>query len=70
MPGGISGRVLAATFRAAKPSLKIIYSSGYSIELAEKDAMKHDKTLFLAKPYDVGQLLDIIREGLDGHCYE
>jgi PAS domain S-box-containing protein len=65
MPGGISGRALADTFRAANPGIKIIYSSGYSIELAEEDAIKRDKAFFLPKPYDVDQLLNIIHRCLD-----
>ena len=65
MPGGISGRALASTFRAANPGIKIIYSSGYSIELAEADAIKRDNAFFLPKPYDVDQLLNIIHQCLD-----
>jgi PAS domain S-box-containing protein len=65
MPGGISGRYLAATFRAVNPGLKVIYSSGFSVELAEEDAIKQDNAYFLPKPYDVHQLIKIIRECLE-----
>jgi len=64
MPGGISGNDLAAKLRKDKPGLKVIYTSGYSSELMEKDSGSNDTT-FLAKPYLPLQLAQAVRKCLD-----
>jgi signal transduction histidine kinase/ActR/RegA family two-component response regulator len=65
MPGGISGHDLAKTFLAANPRIKILYSSGYSMELAKADAMGHKNLFFLPKPYDIAKLKQVVRECLE-----
>jgi CheY-like chemotaxis protein len=64
MPGGMTGRELGIELKKQKPSLKIIYTSGYSAELVGKD-LGHDKTIFLPKPYRPPQLALIVRQCLD-----
>jgi len=64
MPGGMTGHALAAKLRKQKPGLKVIYSSGYSSELMEKDS-GGNSTVFLAKPYLPLQLAQAVRICLD-----
>jgi CheY-like chemotaxis protein len=66
MPQGISGIELATRLREAKPSLKVIFASGYSREDFESDfALKEDST-FIQKPYTHGSLVRAVRDSLDG----
>ena len=65
MPGGLSGRELAAKFLEKKASLKVIYTTGYS-----QDAFAHNLALeeglnFLAKPYAPQKLAQTVRRCLD-----
>jgi len=64
MPGGMTGNDLATKLRKQKPSLKVIYTSGYSSELMGKDAGKSNTT-FLAKPYLPLELAKTVRKCLD-----
>lgn len=64
MPGGMRGSELAAELKKRKPALKVIYSSGYSSELAGKD-FGNGEVLFLAKPYLPDRLAQIVRNCLD-----
>jgi len=65
MPGGLSGRELAAKFLESKAGLKVIYTTGYS-----QDAFTHNLALeeglnFLAKPYAPNKLAQTVRRCLD-----
>jgi len=64
MPGGMNGRELADELKKRKPSLRIIYTSGYSSELIGKD-LGHDNAAFLPKPYRPPQLALVVRKALD-----
>lgn len=66
MPEGLSGRLLAERLLAKKPSLKVIYSSGYSIDLFSKDFVLREGFNFLAKPYHPAILAKAVRDCLDG----
>ncbi len=67
MPGQISGGELARRFSRQKPGLKVIYTSGYSPEVvARGDFSTKDGAVFLQKPYHPQQLLQVIRDCLDG----
>ena len=65
MPGGISGREVAQQFRLGNPQIKVIYTSGYALELRESDELARNSAAFLAKPYDLARLTQVIRERLD-----
>jgi CheY-like chemotaxis protein len=65
MPGGMTGRELAAQFKKRNPGLKVIYSSGYSPETLGRDFGQGD-AFFLPKPYLPPQLARTIRQCLDG----
>ncbi|MEK7781775.1 MAG: response regulator [Verrucomicrobiota bacterium] len=66
MPDGISGHDLARRLQAQKTGLKVIYSSGYSLELADRDAVLQSGDHFLPKPYTPEKLATLVRGCLDG----
>ncbi|MDB6037281.1 MAG: multi-sensor hybrid histidine kinase, partial [Verrucomicrobiales bacterium] len=64
MPGGMSGRELAAAIRARHPALPVILASGYCSEI-NTEAGRDLKTYpFLEKPYSIDQLQTIIQQTL------
>ena len=65
MPDGISGRELAERILQERPELKVIYSSGYSMDVFAADSSFCDSSNFLQKPYDPETLAQIVRESLD-----
>jgi PAS domain S-box-containing protein len=65
MPEGISGLDLAKKLRGEKRDLKVLYSSGYSIEVAGQDFGLMDGMAFLKKPYQPSALALKVRECLD-----
>jgi two-component system cell cycle sensor histidine kinase/response regulator CckA len=64
MPEGMTGGELAAQLRRRKPTLRVIFSSGYSPEALGRD-FTHEDTLFLPKPYLPPQLASLVRQSLD-----
>jgi PAS domain S-box-containing protein len=65
MPNGLSGRELAQQLRSERPDLKVIYSSGYSVELERHELGAEEGTNFLPKPYAAHKLASIVRDCLD-----
>ena len=65
MPEGMSGLDLAKKLRTEKRDLKVLYSSGYSIEVAGQDFGLTDGMAFLKKPYQPAALASKVRECLD-----
>ena len=66
MPGGVTGHELAQQLLAKRPSLKVIYTSGYSAEVFRGDFVLPPGVDFLRKPYRAEELLATIRAALDG----
>jgi two-component system cell cycle sensor histidine kinase/response regulator CckA len=66
MPEGVTGTELAAKLIADRPDLPVIYTSGYSNELAVPQSSLPAGGRFLAKPYQSRLLVQTIREALDG----
>ncbi|HTD88307.1 MAG TPA: response regulator [Candidatus Binatia bacterium] len=64
MPEGMTGRELAETLRRQKPSLKVIYTSGYSSDVMGQENAPRD-IKFLQKPYPPLELAQVVRECLD-----
>jgi two-component system cell cycle sensor histidine kinase/response regulator CckA len=60
MPDGITGRELAEQLLADKPELKVVYSSGYNLDLIKKDLVLEEGVNFVQKPYEVQKLLQIV----------
>lgn len=65
IPGGSTGPDLAKKFHAEKPALRVIFSSGYSIDVVEKDFELREGVNFLQKPYSPHRLAQAVREVLE-----
>jgi PAS domain S-box-containing protein len=65
MPEGIGGHALAAELQALKPELKVIFTSGYSADIAGRELELKPGQNFLQKPSPPTALLEIVRQSLD-----
>jgi PAS domain S-box-containing protein len=65
MPEGMSGLELAARLRECRPELRVIYTSGYSGDVAGGQIQLEEGQNFLQKPYSPQQLLEAVRRRLD-----
>ncbi len=63
MPGGMSGRDLAAQILRDEPRLPVIYSTGYGAEF-DAAALTADGQCLLMKPYDIASLASAIGKAL------
>ncbi len=66
LPGAVNGKELAVELLQRKPTLKVIYASGYSVEVAGRDLPLEEGVNFVSKPFDLDQLAHVIRQRLDG----
>jgi CheY-like chemotaxis protein len=64
MPGAINGRQLAVEMLNRRPSLKVLFTSGYSENALVRDGYLDAGVLLLAKPYRKGDLARMIRIAL------
>ncbi len=62
MPGGMTGLELAEAALAIKPSLKILFTSGYAEPAIAR--LGQQKGAWLKKPYTAEELAETIREVL------
>jgi len=65
MPDGMNGIELAEKLLRKNPGLKVIYTSGYSADVAGKDFPLDEGVNFLAKPYEAHKLAKTVRSRLD-----
>lgn len=65
MPDGVNGLELAHRLREQRPHLKVIYTSGYSLELENLENELREGWNFLQKPYHPRKLTSTIRQRLD-----
>jgi CheY-like chemotaxis protein len=67
MPEGMNGRDLAERLRAERPSLKVIFMSGYSAEVIGRDTefFRRTGSLFIHKPCPTDILARTVRRCLD-----
>jgi len=65
MPGNMTGKELAEKLTADNPRLKVIYTSGYSVEIMANDLGMRRGLNFLQKPYHPRALLKVVRDCLD-----
>ena len=66
MPEGVSGVDLATQILAERADLKVLYSSGYSLEVVDPDFVTRPGVNFLQKPYDPETLAQVVRDCLNG----
>jgi len=69
MPEGISGIELARRMQEAKPSLKVIFASGYGLEDFDSGFALNANSAFIQKPYTHGSLMRTVRDSLDGTAH-
>lgn len=65
MPGGMSGFDLGAQLNREAPGLRVVYTSGYSPEIAGRGEELIAGVNFLPKPFAPDLLLRTVRAGLD-----
>ena len=65
MPEGMKGYDLAAKLRAAKPGVKIIFTSGYASDTDPRRSTLIEGINFIRKPFTAGALAEMIRSSLD-----
>ena len=63
MPGNLLGDELAARMRVTKPALAVLYTSGYTPEVAKTELWRDGN--FLTKPFTPAQMLATVRRCLD-----
>ena len=76
MPDGLSGWDLAREFQNIKPSLGVIYMSGYNTEMTNGKLASERDICLLEKPFSPRKLAHAVRDRLDNisqdsslHCY-
>jgi PAS domain S-box-containing protein len=65
MPGGVNGRELAEQLRAEQPALRVVYTSGYSADVAGRELVLEEGINFIQKPFRTDSLAKTIRFVLD-----
>ena len=65
MPEGMSGRELASRLQAGNPTLKVMFTSGYSADVAGRELSLLEGQNFIPKPTSPQKLLAAIRQALD-----
>ena len=68
MPGEASGLDVAQHCIATKPTLKVIYTSGYSPELIGTEFETETGHVFLPKPYHSDRLANLVSTCLHTSC--
>jgi CheY-like chemotaxis protein len=66
MPGGMNGRELADAVVRLRPSVRLLYSSGYTEDAVLHQARLDENVLLLMKPYRQPQLARMVRQALNG----
>jgi CheY-like chemotaxis protein len=64
MPGGLSGRELAQRLTQEKPDLRVVYSTGYTVDFTNPELKLKEGSNLLMKPYDATALVRIVRKAL------
>ena len=65
MPGGMNGLELAERLRRTRPSLKVIFTSGYLGDVSRDDFPARETDAYLAKPFSLPELARLVRRTLD-----
>jgi FixJ family two-component response regulator len=65
MAGGINGRELAGQLVAARPSLRVLFTSGYAYDSLHAQGRAGHGAPLLTKPYRKAELARMLRRCLD-----
>jgi len=61
----MNGREVAERVRERRPGIKVMYMSAYSPEAIALDGLLDEGATFLRKPFEIGPLLQAVRQALD-----
>jgi DNA-binding NtrC family response regulator len=64
MPDGINGQELAEKMRVRRPELRILYTSGYHVDMISHDSPGQEGFCFLQKPFSMQKLAKTVRDCL------
>jgi len=64
MPGGLTGKELAERLLHDQPGLRVIYSTGYSVDFSHPDIKLDEGLNLLLKPYDATALTRVVKAAL------
>jgi CheY-like chemotaxis protein len=62
MMPGINGRELAYMLASSRPNMKVLYISGYPLEIVREKLRDPDMANFLQKPFPIETLVSKVRE--------
>ena len=65
LPGGVNGRALADAARSAHPSLRVLFTTGYTHNAILHNGVLDQGVHFIAKPFNLANLATKVREVLD-----
>jgi signal transduction histidine kinase/ActR/RegA family two-component response regulator len=65
LPGGVNGRALADAAHNIHPTLKVLFTTGYTLDSTSDSGPLNGDAHFLAKPFSLQQLEAKVREVLD-----
>jgi signal transduction histidine kinase/ActR/RegA family two-component response regulator len=65
MPEGLNGKELAQRLLEDNPNLKVLYTSGYTADIAGKEFPLQEGVNFLAKPFAIHRLAQTLRDCLE-----
>ena len=68
LPDGLGGAELAARLCEDKPTLKVVFTSGYANETVNAEFQPPPGTHFVHKPYKPQVLAEAVRDALDDNC--
>jgi hypothetical protein len=66
LPDGMAGPELAKILTASKPSLKVLYTSGYDSDRLAKEFPNGEKVNFVQKPFHARKLAEVVYECING----
>ena len=64
MPGGMTGLELCVSLRTEQPALRVVITSGYIPEYADREKLSGQNVTYLQKPFDLDSLSQIIQASL------
>ena len=64
LPRGISGLELARGLLERRPQLKVIFTTGRLVSDLEREAFEKINAWFLQKPFQLGDLIQLVNEAL------
>jgi len=62
---GMNGRELADQFRTAHPTVRVLYTSGYTQDVIADRGVLHRDVAYISKPYTADEIAAKVREAID-----